>query len=82
MMRPHMARPRPKSSELLAQVGARVRKLRQQREWTQVEMAEKLGLDRSFLADLERGKTNLSLLSLDTIARGFDVSLSKLLSGL
>ena len=77
-----MARPRPSSSELLVQVGIRIRKLRISREWTQVEMAEKLGLDRSFLADLERGKTNLSLLSLDTIARGFDVSLSKLLSGL
>jgi transcriptional regulator with XRE-family HTH domain len=77
-----MARPRPKSSELLASIGSRVRKLRRQREWTQTEMAERFGLDRSFLADLERGKTNLSLLTLDTIARGFEMSLSKLLSGL
>lgn len=77
-----MARPRPKSSELLDRLGSRIRKLRQQREWTQVEMAEKFGVDRSFLADLERGKTNVSLLTLDTIARGFEVSISKLLSGL
>jgi transcriptional regulator with XRE-family HTH domain len=45
-------------------------------------MAEKFGLDRSFLADLERGKTNVSVLTLDIIARGFEISLSKLLSGL
>lgn len=77
-----MARPRPKSSELLAHVGSRIRRLRKQREWTQVEMAEKFGVDRSFLADLERGRTNVSLLTLDTVARGFEISLSKLLSGL
>jgi XRE family transcriptional regulator, regulator of sulfur utilization len=77
-----MARPRLNSSELLRQLGARVRKLRLARNWTQVDMAEKFGLDRSFLADLERGKTNVSVLTLDTIARGFDLSLSKLLSRL
>ena len=77
-----MARPRLKSSDLLTHLGLRVRKLRKQREWTQVEMAERLGLDRSFLAELERGKTNLSLLTLDTIARGFGISLSRILSGL
>jgi transcriptional regulator with XRE-family HTH domain len=77
-----MARPSPKSSELLAHLGLRIRRLRKLRDWTQVEMAEKFGVDRSFLADLERGKTNISLLMLDTIARGFEISLSKLLSGL
>ncbi len=77
-----MARPRPKSSELLARLGSRIRKLRTRRGWTQVVMAEKFGVDRSFLADLELGKTNVSLLTLDTIAKGFGISLSKLLSGL
>lgn len=78
----HMARPNPKSSDLLVRLGSRVRRLRKQREWTQIEMAEKFGVDRSFLAELERGRTNVSLLTLDTIARGFETSLSKLLSGL
>lgn len=43
-------------------------------------MAEKLGLDRSYLADVERGKRNISLINMELIAKGFGVSLSRLLS--
>ncbi len=43
-------------------------------------MAEHIGLDRSFLADVERGKRNVSILNLDLIAKGLQVSLSKLFS--
>jgi transcriptional regulator with XRE-family HTH domain len=45
-------------------------------------MAEKLGLDRSYLADVERGKRNISLINLEIIAKGFDISLSRLLTKL
>jgi transcriptional regulator with XRE-family HTH domain len=43
-------------------------------------MAERLGLERSYLADVERGKRNISIVNLEVIARGFEVSLSRLLS--
>jgi transcriptional regulator with XRE-family HTH domain len=66
----------------MVRLGTRIRTLRKKREWTQVTMAEKLGLDRSFLAELEHGKTNVSVVMLDTIAKGFGISLSRLLSGL
>ncbi len=33
-------------------------------------MAERVGVDRSFLADVERGKRNVSILNLDLIAKG------------
>ena len=45
-------------------------------------MAEKFGLDRSYLADVERGNRNISLVNLELIAKGCNVSLSRLLSGL
>ncbi len=44
--------------------------------------AEKTGLDRSFLADVERGKRNISILNLQIIARGLEASLSRLLTRL
>jgi transcriptional regulator with XRE-family HTH domain len=44
-------------------------------------MAERIGIDRSFLADLERGKRNPTLLSLEIIAKGLGLRLSQLLSG-
>lgn len=58
----------------------RLRKLRKQRGWTQVQMAERLGLDRSYLADIERGMRNISIVNLEIIAEGFGLSLSQLLS--
>jgi len=42
---------------LLVRLGDRIRKLRKKRGWTQVEMAERVGIDRSFLADVERGNS-------------------------
>jgi hypothetical protein len=36
--------------DLLVQLGARIKKLHKKRGWTQVEMAERVGVDRSFLA--------------------------------
>lgn len=45
-------------------------------------MAEKVGIDRSFLADVERGKRNISILNLKLIALGLETTLSRLLSGL
>ena len=70
------------AEDIRIRLGRKVRKLRLQRGWTQVEMAEKLGLDRSYLADVERGKRNISVLNLELIAEGLGLSLSQLFSGL
>lgn len=65
--------------DIRVRFGRRLQKLRKQQGWTQVQMAERLGLDRSYLADVERGKRNISIVNLEVIARGFGVSLSRLL---
>lgn len=69
-------------ADLLVRLGERIRKLRKKRGWTQVVMAEKIGIDRSFLADVERGKRNVSILNLDLMAKGLKVTLSQLFSRL
>lgn len=69
-------------ADLLVRLGDRIRKLRKKRGWTQVVMAEKVGIDRSFLADVERGKRNVSILNLELMAKGLKVSLSELFSRL
>lgn len=70
------------AEDLLTRLGDRIRKLRKARGWTQAEMAERVGIDRSFLADVERGKRNISILNLELIAHGFKISLSQLFSRL
>jgi len=67
---------------LLVRLGDRIQKLRRKRGWTQVVFAELVGLDRSFLADVERGKRNISILNVELIAKGLGVSLSQLFSRL
>jgi transcriptional regulator with XRE-family HTH domain len=68
------------AEDIRIRFGRRLQKLRRQRRWTQVQMAERFGLDRSYLADVERGKRNISIFNLEVIANGFGVSLSKLLT--
>jgi len=68
--------------DLLTRLGDRIRKLRKKHGWTQVEFAERVGIDRSFLADVERGKRNISILNLDLIAKGLKATLSQLFSRL
>ena len=70
------------AEDLLVRLGDRIRRLRKKRGWTQVVMAERVGIDRSFLADVERGKRNVSILNLDLMAKGLKVSLSQLFSRL
>jgi len=70
------------AEDLLVRLGGRIRNLRKKRGWTQVVMAERVGIDRSFLADVERGKRNVSILNLELMAKGLKVSLAQLFSRL
>ena len=63
-------------------VGARLKALRKKKGWTQAELAEWLGLDRGYLSEVERGERNVTLATLEVIAKGFGLSVSRLLSGL
>jgi len=45
-------------------------------------MAERLGIDRSYISDMERGKKNVCLPSLEIMAQGLETTISKLLRGL
>ncbi|MGA9055861.1 MAG: helix-turn-helix transcriptional regulator [Terriglobia bacterium] len=68
------------AEDIRIRVGRRLQKLRKQRGWTQVQMAEQFGLDRSYLADVEHGKRNISIVNLEVIARGFGLTLSRFLT--
>jgi transcriptional regulator with XRE-family HTH domain len=69
-------------ADFLVRLGRRISNLRKQSGWTQIELAEKVGIDRSFLADVERGKRNISILNLALIAEGLGVTLPKMFSRL
>ena len=63
----------------LRRLGARVRQCREDRQWTQEELAERAELDRSYIAGIEAGLRNPSMKAMVRIARGLDLTLSELL---
>jgi transcriptional regulator with XRE-family HTH domain len=45
-------------------------------------MAERLGIDRSYISDMETGKKNVCLPTLEVMASALNVTISQLLRGL
>ncbi len=70
----------PRAYDLLSRVGARVRALREKKGLTQAALAKRSGVSLRFLADVERGAANASLLRLGELADALDVSLADLVS--
>lgn len=67
---------------LLVAVGERIRKLRLQKRWTQTDMAVYLDMNRGHISDIERGKREVGLITLQIIARGLDTTMSQMLKDL
>jgi y4mF family transcriptional regulator len=59
------------------EAAAVVRELREVRRWTQAELAQRAGVSRSFIADLEAGKSTVEASKLFDVfqAFGFEVAL-------
>jgi XRE family aerobic/anaerobic benzoate catabolism transcriptional regulator len=73
-------RRRDQTTPLLAAVGAAVRAARRGRGLTRRALAERSGLSERFLAQLEAGAANISLLRLADLARALEAPLLGLLS--
>jgi XRE family transcriptional regulator, aerobic/anaerobic benzoate catabolism transcriptional regulator len=66
---------------LLLRLGANVRALRKARAWSRKDLAARTRISERFLADVEGGVGNPSLLRLQTLAHVFEVELTALLGG-
>lgn len=67
-----------KSSSLAEQIGARIRKLRLERQLTQEQLGERAGLDPAELSRYERGKRTPGLENLARIAEALGLPLPAL----
>ena len=68
------------SRELRKSFGERVKALRQDRSLSQEILAQKAGLYRTYVADVERGARNLSLQAISQLADALGVSIPDLFS--
>lgn len=69
-------------AEAQVQLGERVRRLREQRGWSQEGFAHEGGLGRSFAGAIERGEKDIRLSTLIKLAKVLGVTLSQLLKGI
>jgi len=57
-------------------IGAQLRDLRNKRGWTQEDVAEKIGISRSAVANIELGKRGLTLETLRKCCDAFSIDIS------
>ena len=60
--------------------GQNLKAIRKRMKLTQTEMAERIGISQSYLADIEHNRKNISLAVVLRIAKGLNISVNKLIN--
>jgi transcriptional regulator with XRE-family HTH domain len=67
------------SEDILIKFGNKIRKERLKRGYSQEDFAELVGVHRTYIGMIERAEKNITLRSIEKIAKALNVSVSKLL---
>lgn len=70
------------TSPILFQFGLVIKDLRKRRRFSQEELANRCGLHRTYITDIEHGSRNVSLKNISKIARAFDMTPSDLFAAM
>jgi transcriptional regulator with XRE-family HTH domain len=70
------------ATDICDRFGKRIRKLRKERGWTQVYLAEHTGLGSVYISQLEHGKKEPGLRTVEILAVSFGLTPSQLLRGI
>lgn len=66
------------TSEQRIKLGKRIKELRKEKGLTQIDLAAKIGIDRSYLGFIERGERNVSFDVMAEIAKALGVGMNEL----
>ena len=66
-------------SEVAAKFGDKLRRLRKRQGVSQEELADRAGLHRTYVSSVERGERNVSLETIDKLARAFNLPMGELM---
>jgi transcriptional regulator with XRE-family HTH domain len=69
------------NEEILRVFGKRIRQLRQERKLSQEDLGFDVGLDRTYVSDIERGTRNIGLKNVYALAKTLGITLSQLFEG-
>lgn len=65
--------------DIKARLGRNVRKLREAKGWSQEDYADRAGIHRTYVSDIERGRRNPTITVVEKLAKPFEVQPSQLL---
>ncbi len=64
--------------DILVSIGKRIKVVREKKEITQEELEVKTGINAKYISAVERGQKNVTIKTLDKIAKGLEVELYQL----
>ena len=65
--------------QIQARLGSNVRRLRVAKGWSQEDYADRAGIHRTYVSDIERGRRNPTVTVVEKLAKPFEVSAGSLL---
>jgi len=67
--------------DIRTRLGQNVRQLREAKGWSQEDYADRAGIHRTYVSDIERGRRNPTITVVEKLATPFGVSPGSLLDG-
>jgi transcriptional regulator with XRE-family HTH domain len=68
--------------DICISLGKRIRELRKARGWRQIDLAEHAGINENYVSDLEHGRKEVCLRTMQALAQAFDKKTVELLEGI
>lgn len=65
--------------DISTRLGLNIRRLREERGWSQEDYADRAGIHRTYVSDIERGRRNPTITVVEKLARPFGVKAGTLL---
>jgi transcriptional regulator with XRE-family HTH domain len=70
------------ATDICILLGNRIREVRKARQWRQIDLAEHSGLNVIYISDVENGRKELCIRSLQAIAVAYEMTVTELLNGI
>ena len=66
--------------DIKSKIGIRIKELREQSNMSQKDLAYSADLDRSYIASVENGQRNISIVNIEKVSTAFGVTLTEFFS--
>ncbi|WP_396127389.1 helix-turn-helix domain-containing protein [Acidicapsa acidisoli] len=70
------------ASEVCTALGQRIRSLRRKRGWRQLDLAVQAGINENYVSDLELGRKEVCLNTIQALATAFGMSIAEFMKGI